>query len=1140
MKISVTKGLYLGFTTALIISLVSGIILYLAQRNQVERSEWVKHTYQTINSIQAVQTTLVDMETGRRGYRATNSKDFLEPYTNGLTSISQELSEVKKLLEDNPTQEQKAIALEEKSNQLLTFWKRLGEGQTSYTSSRDSLIEITATEKIQMDSIRVIIDNMLHAENKLLEDREKENATAITESAYTSIGSSIIVQVIIVVLLVFIFREFKQRKLAEEQLSTSIKDITTANELAEKRNWQLTGLSRVNDSLQGHTNTNAIINSMLVSIINFLELPAGALYLANESKDSLELAGSVGVPADKPKSYIISQLPGGVPPKNEIKIIKNIPAFFWQLQSALGAAVPGEVAIIPLYFNDELLGAIELASFTGFNDIQTELLKKTNTNLGAALNASLTSDKINKLLEQLQEQREILENQQEELRQSNEELTRQAEVLQASEEELRVQEEELRHINSELEEKNEAVEMARQALQAKARELDDISRYKSEFLANMSHELRTPLNSILILATMLADNKHKNLTDKQVEYSNIIHKSGTELLNLINDILDLSKIEAGKIDIQIEETSVNGIVDDITPPFNILADSKKLHFTTTILPGVPAKISTDKQRLEQIIKNLLSNAFKFTGEGGSIILQFALVKNNAGTDMLSISVQDTGVGIPADKQKLIFEAFQQADGSTSRKYGGTGLGLSISRELIRILGGQIIVTSEQGIGSTFTIYIPVVNAIAPAIKTEEQPPVKVLASQLFNETVAQQTQIKDDRDNLEEGDKVMLIIEDDVKFAYILQSFARDRNFKSIVALSGDEGLVCASKYVPAAIILDIQLPVLDGWSILKALKSNEKLKNIPVHIISVDDSSDGKAEGAVAYLKKPVSKESLEQAFSNIAGYIRSYFKKILFFTGESGKNEDLQRLLDARKMDAAVTYTYTLPETIGTLKEELYDCIIVDIGSEIGAGIAKLNELKDAGVLNGIQVIIYLDKDISREDEWKLKKFSSIVIRDSAHAQQRLIDELELFLHKIQQVQKLPLSTAGTITDVDVFEGKKVLLVDDDMRNVFALNVALEEHKMVVYTANDGKEALGILAKNKDIALVLMDIMMPEMDGYEAMRRIRNDLKLTNLPVIALTAKAMQGDREKSIEAGASDYITKPVDVGRLLSLMRVWLSQ
>jgi len=1133
MKRSIITRLYIGFAAAIILVLGVGFSSYQTIQHQTSSGQWVEHTYEVLSKTRNVQLIITRMRGAGKIFFITGDGRFMVPYKVGVSTIFKECDDLKGLIIDNAEQVKRADSLTVAIRDLVYFWESL---KVSDTSSRGYKTALMLQEEDKINKVNDIIRDFYSAEQRLLTLRKSDDADANTLAIEVLIGGITLVLIIVVVLIYFILKEFTQRTEAEEGLKRSIQDVTALNNIADKQNWQLTGVANVNTSLQGNTTSDDIVNSILTSITKYLDLPAGALYLVDESREQLMLKGSIGVPAGKPTSYIIKQLPGGVPPKNEIKIIKNVPAFFWQLQSALGAAVPGEVAIIPLYFDNDLLGAIELASFATFSDVQIELLKGISNNIGLALNTALANEKVLKLLVQVQEQREILENQQEELRQSNEELTRQTEVLQASEEELKVQEEELRHINTELEEKNEAVEMARQALQVKAKELDEISKYKSEFLANMSHELRTPLNSILILANMLADNKNSNLTPKQVEYSHIIHKSGTDLLNLINDILDLSKIEAGKIDIQIEQTAINGIVDDVTPPFVVLAESKKLHFATIVDDNVPQYIQTDKLRLEQIIKNLLSNAFKFTPEGGSIVLHFAVTNNDAAQGYkLCILVKDTGIGIPADKQRLIFEAFQQADGSTSRKYGGTGLGLSISRELIRILGGQITVASQQGVGSAFTIQVPL-NAGATVSKPAEQP-VKVLNNIPGN--IPQQTQIKDDRNDIQQGDKVMLIIEDDVKFAYILQSFARDRNYKTIIAISGDEGLVCASKYVPSAIILDMQLPVLDGWSILKVLKANDKLKHVPVHIISVDDNAAGQAEGAIAFLKKPVTKEGLEKVFADIAGYLQSYFKKILFFSLENSNNGSLQKLLDSRRMDVAVTYANSLPQAIAALKEGAYDCVIVDIGSHIEDGLEKLTSLKEAGVLD-TQVIICLDRDISREDEWKLKKFSSIVIRDSAQAQQRLIDELELFLHKIQQVQKTPLSAVGQVTDDNVFAGKKILLVDDDMRNVFALSVALEEHNMNVLTANDGKEALDVLRKNKDIAIVLMDIMMPEMDGYEAMKHIREDMQLTQLPVIALTAKAMQGDREKSIQAGASDYITKPVDMGRLLSLMRVWLSQ
>ncbi|HVX48672.1 MAG TPA: response regulator [Chitinophagaceae bacterium] len=1136
MKKSIITRLYIGFGVAIILVIVVGFSSYQSLRNKTTSADWVNHTYEVMNTVKDIQATVPRMRSALKNYFITGEERFRQPLDEGKITLPKKLHDLKSLIADNAPQLEKADSLQSQIERLIFFWGSFHLENSLQPAQRLALMN---EEQDRVDKLNDIIEHFYSAEQHLLALRESEDVDSGTLATEVLAGGITLILLIVFSLIYVILREFRQRTAAEENLQKSITDVQALNEIADKKNWQLTGIAKVNDSLQGKENTAAIAVNVLTSLVTYLDLPAGVLYVLNERRERLELKSGIGINNTVSASYLLNEIPGGIPFKNDVKIIKSVPAGFWQVQSALGNAAPGEIAVTGLYFGTELMGVIELANFKEFTGAQVELLKVAGDNIGVALNTALASEKVLKLLEQVQEQKEILEQQQEELRQSNEELTRQAEVLQASEEELKVQEEELRHINTELEEKNEAVEMARQALQAKAKELDEISRYKSEFLANMSHELRTPLNSILILANMLAGNKGSNLTDKQVEYASIIHKSGSDLLNLINDILDLSKIEAGKIDVQIEGTAIKGIVEDITPPFTVQAETAKLQFSTVIADNVPGTIATDKLRLEQVIKNLLSNAFKFTPQGGKVTLDFSLTGSSEsplGEECLAIAVKDTGIGIAPEKQRLIFEAFQQADGSTSRKFGGTGLGLSISRELVRILGGQITVESAQGTGSTFTVYIPLQGPSATAKPIQPH----VIKPVTIPENVIQQTQLKDDRHTIEDGDKVMLIIEDDIKFAFILQNFARERNYKTIVALSGDEGLVCAAKYIPSAIILDIQLPVLDGWSILKALKNNDKLKHIPVHIISVDESSDGKTEGAIAYLKKPVSKEGLEKAFTDIAGHLQKYFKKILLLCDENGKTGNLQQLLADRKMDATVLRVSTPGEAVIALKNQQFDCLIADIGNEITGGIQTLASLKEEGVLENMQVIVCLDSDISREDEWKLKKFSGIVIRDSAQARQRLADELELFLYKVQQVQKTPHNFTGAVEDDHVLKGKKVLLADDDMRNVFALSVALEEQQMNVLTASDGREALEVLKNNKDIAIVLMDIMMPEMDGYEAMKHIRNDMKLTTLPVIALTAKAMQGDREKSIEAGASDYITKPVDMGRLLSLLRIWLSQ
>lgn len=715
-------------------------------------------------------------------------------------------------------------------------------------------------------------------------------------------------------------------------------------------------------------------------------------------------------------------------------------------------------------------------------------------------------------------------------------MSRQTEELQASEEELKTQEEELKQINLELKERNDAIENARQALTLKAKELENTSRYKSEFLANMSHELRTPLNSVLILAKLLSDNNTQNLNAKQVEYANIIYKSGNDLLQLINDILDLSKIESGKVDLLIEDVSVESIAQDITQLFSVVASEKKINFTVEAGEGIPATIQTDKLRLQQVVKNLLSNAFKFTPADGSIRLGFHLSPSD---EKLLISVSDTGIGIPKEKQQLIFEAFQQADGSTSRKYGGTGLGLSISLELMKLLAGTIAVQSEANKGSVFTLEVPLVFA-GTAINEPKENTDDFLLNDLVLplENIREQTAIADDKAQLKKGDRLMLIIEDDVNFATIIRDYARHKGYQVVIALEGDEGLYYARKFKPNAIILDIQLPVMDGWTILKHIRNDEQLKDTPVHIISAFDDNRFKQADVMAYLKKPIDTDTLERAFGMLGDHIRKGLKQALIISAVHFEEDHLHQLAAEKEYKLHFEQVTTVSEAAASIDKQQYDCVIIHIGASIQLEEAKhiYQHLSD----KKLPIIIHLDEDITAADEMEFRKVSGIIIRSAVTANNRLLDELELFLHKMEGVDtKTTGHPVAAVTDRTLIN-KKILVVDDDMRNVFALSALLESNKMQVLAASDGRESLEQLKKHPDTDLVLMDIMMPEMDGYEAMQRIRKDLKITNLPIIALTAKAMAGDRDKCIAAGASDYITKPVDMQKLLSLMRVWLTK
>ncbi|GAB3327955.1 hypothetical protein GCM10027299_29300 [Larkinella ripae] len=1155
MKLSSTDRLYIGIAFALFLLATLGFIAYRTIRNQSEEAQWVRHSYRVLKQIASTEQLVIDMETGRRGFRATNERRFLKPYYEAIGKIQPSAETIRSLILDNPEQTQRAIQLERLIRDLLEYWRELGTDASEYT--RADIIRITDGEKALMDQIRQQLTNMVEIEESLLANRERESDKAVGTAVLVFTSGGIFLLILATVISILFAYEMKKRQKAEIGLQHNLDEVEQLNRVSTEKNWMLTGMAQVNDAVQGTSEMDSLAQAVLQSLTQYLDVPAGGFYCFDEEKHRLELNASVAFPTQAPRSYALQEgLVGQAATGTDLLVTKHVPADYWSIQSGSGKAVAGQVILAPLWYKKELKGVIELGAFQALSATQLDLLTAVSNSIAIALNAADARKRVNRLLEQVQEQKEILVNQQEELRQSNEELTRQAEILQASEEELKVQEEELRQINAELEEKNEAVEVGRQTLALKARELEETGRYKSEFLANMSHELRTPLNSVLILAKMLSENKTSNLTAKQVEYANVIHKSGSDLLNLINDILDLSKIEAGKIDMQAENTTVSGMIHDQEQLFGVVAEQKGVQLVTRVDESVPAVLFIAKQRIEQVIKNLLSNAFKFTPQHGTVTLSFDTHDPMSGftneplrkaSRLLVIAVTDTGIGISAEKQQLIFEAFQQADGSTSRKYGGTGLGLSISKELVKRMGGEIRLQSAEGQGSTFALYLPLVEPPAngaakpevPKAKSEPKTkPDQAIVAHLQKDIV-EQNALKDDRNVLQKGDKVMLIVEDDPVFAAVVQDYARSKEYKTVVALRGDEGIHYARKYKPSAIILDMQLPVVDGWSVLNWLKNDDSLKSIPVHVMSAADEPKSGVGSALAYMRKPVDKNDLEKVFGRISDHLQGQIKKVLVLSGNYLNDDSLQEVFGQRQLDLECDYAATNAEALEKLGHHAYDCLIVDMGGDLELGVQQLKELRESMPSESLPVIIYMDKDLKPADEWKLRKLSDVVIRESSQAIDRLMDELELFLYKVEEVETKELPKPLAKIDDQSLQGKKVLLVDDDMRNVFALSTLLEEQQMNVITAVDGREALDLLQEHPDTDIVLMDIMMPEMDGYEATRRIRNDLKKTHLPVIALTAKAMPGDREKTIEAGASDYITKPVDSGKLFSLMRVWLS-
>lgn len=841
------------------------------------------------------------------------------------------------------------------------------------------------------------------------------------------------------------------------------------------------------------------------------------------------------------------------------------------------------IAFFPCLYHQQLIAILELAFDTEPPKEKLEIVLQTTKNIAAALYAEGINHEIKELLIKTQEQSEELKVQQEELREANEELEQQARELKESEAQLQIQQEELRVTNEELEaktkileeqqanilEKNKELHRASAALEEKAIQIEKASKYKSEFLANMSHELRTPLNSLLILSRSLADNRKKNLLEDQIEAAEIIYNSGNELLNLINDILDLSKIEAGKMEVQPEEVYPDEFATYVRRNFSHLAEKKGLDLRIKLSDDLPESFSTDRRRVEQIIKNLLSNAFKFTHNG---YVEFSLCNipgpnypQNPLDYKIAFAVSDSGIGIAEEKQQEIFDAFKQADGSTSRKYGGTGLGLSISRELATLLHGEITLKSQLGLGATFTLTIPnllpeqdpdtEIDVSKENRTSGENRPIKTRTEKEPNKEekhlISTPTDIKrspasdpgsisDDREYLRPGkDKALLIIEDDLTFARILSKMAKEHGFKFLHAATGETGLQLAVKYKPSAVILDINLPGMDGWEVLEKLKSNPEIRHIPVHMMSAfEETIDAFRKGALGYLTKPADPETLQKAFDNIASFIDKKIRDLLLIEDDSNLQKSIKTIIG--DSGVAITTADSGASAIELLSHKPFDCMILDLGLPDMSGFELLRTLKHQEKISIPPVIVYTGRELSKEENKELHEYAESIIIKGVKSEERLLDETSLFLHRV--VNELPKEQQEIISflhDRDsIFKGKKVLIVDDDMRNVIALTKVLQERGLEIKAAENGRIGVEMASTTSDLSLVLMDIMMPEMDGFEAIQEIRKNPRLKSLPIIALTAKAMKEDRVRCINAGANDYIAKPINVDKLLSLMRVWL--
>ncbi len=1029
----------------------------------------------------------------------------------------------------------------------------------------------------------------------------------------------------------------------KNNLNLMIANLRETTERNTEQDWLKTNLAKFSRMMQGQKDLDAVARLIMSELTPLVQARQGAFFV-NESESpengggALRLIASYAYKARKHVQNVWHMgegLVGQAALEKKPILLTNVPEDYIQISSGLGEAPPRNIIVLPILFEGDVKAVIELASFLPFSQIHQTFLDQLQESIGVVLNmigANMRTEELleqsQKLTQELQSQSEELKKQQEELRRSNSELEQQAQTLKQSEELLKNQQEELQQVNEELEEKasllaeqnrkveqkNQEVESARLALEEKAQQLATSSKYKSEFLANMSHELRTPLNSLLILARLLSDNKEGNLQPKQVEYAQTILGAGTDLLNLINDVLDLSKVEAGKMEVTASEVALTEVRDFADQTFRPVAEQKQLRFTIDIAPNAPTSILTDGQRLNQVLKNLLSNAFKFTHKGGVTLAvrpaekgrRFANPALDEADEVIAFSVSDTGIGIARDKQQMIFEAFAQADGTTSRKYGGTGLGLNISREIARLLGGEIRVESTPDKGSTFTLFLPRTyvdptatrddasatsarpagrgrgafgvtgapraprdgngrgrvspvratngasespRAESSAVATETSPESvygDAIAGLIEGETATAPVElppapIPDDRESIEPGDRVLLIVEDDLKFAGVLLDMARDKGFLGIVAEDGDAAIALSHAYKPDAITLDVHLPTVDGWQVLDRLKHHPETRHIPVHIISgTDKRHEGLRAGALAYLEKPADKEGLDDAFARIRTFIDSRVKRLLIVEDDQTQRRSMEELIGAEDVD--IVAVDSAEAALEQLREGHFDCMVLDLGLRDMSGFDLLEKVKSDSrrSTREIPIIIYTGKELTQQDETRLRRYAETIIVKDVKSPERLLDETALFLHRVES--QLPEQKRRMLEQLHtadaVFAGRKVLVVDDDVRNVFSLTSVLEQHGMTVSFAENGKDALAMLDGGADPDVVLMDVMMPEMDGYETMRAIRERPQLRSLPIIALTAKAMKGDREKCIAAGASDYITKPVDVDQLLSLMRVWL--
>ncbi|MEC7472578.1 MAG: response regulator [Pseudomonadota bacterium] len=1145
---NVAVPLGFGFLSAFFFS---AIVYYLLSVGQ-----WVERSVQGVAYAHEAQKMLNDIESSMRGYLIAGQDRFLEPYERERPLFEEQLELMRKYSAEDAEQLERV----ERVAMLHSQWLAFAEDLIGQRGQGLSVIEDVQSKRgleLKEDQRRLLND-FIARERQLRSER-----TDVSEVITTAlIGGFLLFSLIFSGLLVYLGR--RDLTSLSESYSESLQRQQSHAEALEQQAWYRTGQTQHSDSIIGELALPALGQGVLNFLSRYIDAAVGALYVVQDGK--LQRVAEYAYDPEHLQSArtleVGSGLVGQAALERRVMAIEDLPADYLKVTSALGGTQPRSVLIVPVEDSGLLNGVIELGFLRPLREQDSELLRRIVPSIGSAIEAARYRQRLQKVLAETQQLNEELQVQQEELRAANEELEEQSSALRESQSHLEEQQAELEQTNEqlaeqtetlarqrdEMDEKNQRLNEAQLMLEQRADELQRASRYKSEFLANMSHELRTPLNSSLILAKLLADNPDGNLSDDQVQFARSIYSAGNDLLTLINDILDISKVEAGKLEVHPELTVLARLVDGVKNLFLPQAMERSLQFEVELADDLPVSLFSDRQRLEQILKNLLANAFKFT-EKGSVTLRV----EKRGEDQLAFAVRDTGIGIAPEQQAAIFEAFRQADGTTNRRYGGTGLGLSISRELANLLGGEIEVQSRPGAGSTFTLVVPEhyseprpitpasVPAAAPVVSLEPPAPPAAVERDLLQRAAAPRQWLPDDRDERPFEARCVLVIEDEPQFARILYDLAHELNYSCLLAQNADDGFDTAVQYKPDAILLDMRLPDHSGLTVLERLKENPATRHIPVHVVSVEDRKEAALQmGAVGYAMKPTTREDLKEVFGRLEAKLAQKVKRILLVEDDARQRESVSRLIE--DVDIEITAVEFGEQALELLRSTVFDCMIIDLKLPDMDGSELLERMAREDICSFPPVIVYTGRNLTRDEEAALLKYSRSIIIKGARSPERLLDEVTLFLHKVEsdmppERQKMLKSARSR---EKAFEGRKILVVDDDVRNVFALTSALEQKGALVEIARNGLEAIDRLQHDGTIDLVLMDIMMPEMDGFTAMQEIRKDSRFAKLPIIAVTAKAMKDDQDRCLSAGANDYLAKPIDLDRLFSLIRVWLPK